>query len=262
MKNNYTISLAGFLLAVVIAITGTSGYRYLSTPSHIKKPAFEHYHLRMQVIAEGQAVDFSKDVFQREYNGNTCSPAISEEPFDFHDSVDQFVHVHWDNMTGGELLKYYGWNFIGGDDQSLGARYDESLLSPATVTSYGKLLPQTPDTANYYVYVGDTGKFEQKNWNDFLDQDLETFLSKKSNLSKDNQVSLIERLLYPKVYAQEDRGTHQDQDTTSSSEEERKRINNLIGNVVIFAQDEQPTGDQIQQRFDKLVPLQDSACGG
>ena len=49
---------------------------------------------------------------------------------------------------------------------------------------------------------------------------------------------------------------------SDKSEDELKRINNLIGNVVIFAQDTEPTSEQITERFSNLVPLHDSTCGG
>jgi hypothetical protein len=32
--------------------------------------------------------------------------------------------------------------------------------------------------------------------------------------------------------------------------------------VVIFAQNDEPTDEQIRERFNNLVPLHDSTCGG
>jgi hypothetical protein len=52
-----------------------------------------------------------------------------------------------------------------------------------------------------------------------------------------------------------------DEHPSIKSEEELTRINNVIGNVVIFTQEEEPTKEQVKARFDNLVPLHDSTCG-
>ena len=48
---------------------------------------------------------------------------------------------------------------------------------------------------------------------------------------------------------------------SEKSEEELTRINNLVGNVAIFVQEKEPTKEEIQARFDNLVPLHESTCG-
>ena len=47
-----------------------------------------------------------------------------------------------------------------------------------------------------------------------------------------------------------------------TEEEKLTRINNMIGNVVIFVQKDKPTDQQIKERFNDLEPLSDSTCGG
>lgn len=246
--------------AIVVLVGGTYGYLYASTPEHIRKPTYQHYHFRTQILVDGKAVDFSKDEFQKETVASTsCSAAVGGVPIDFHDRVDQLTHVHWNGMTGGEFLKYFGWNYIGGSDELLGRRYDAGVM-PQSVKIYGKLLPALPDKSNYFVYVGDKSSYQQKNWNDFLNQNLETFFGKKSNIGHSEEVTLNTVLdwLFPKVYAH---GEVMDEHPSSKSEEELTRINNVIGNVVIFVQEKEPTKDQIQTRFDNLVPLHESSCG-
>ena len=46
-----------------------------------------------------------------------------------------------------------------------------------------------------------------------------------------------------------------------TEEEQLTRINNLVGNVVIFVQSDKPTDRQIKDRFNDLEPLTDSSCG-
>jgi hypothetical protein len=260
MSKKILLSVLGVVATVVLLVGGYYGFIYASTPSHIREPQFEHYHFRTQIIVDGTPVDFSKDEFQQETPG-TCSAEVSGTPIDFHDNQDQMTHIHWDGITGGEFLKYYGWNFIGGSDDSLGRRYDEGLMSMHHVQRYGDLLPDIPEGSNYYVYIGDENGYERKSWEDFLDQDLEEFFGKKSNLSKDEQASLLERVFFPKAYAHGGMTDGHDEES-DRTEEELVRISNLIGNVVIFVQKDEPTDEQIQQRFSNLVPLHDSTCGG
>lgn len=251
---------ASLLAAVVVLAGGIYGYLYASTPEHIRKPTYQHYHFRTQILVDGKAVDFSKDEFQKEtVASTTCSAAVGGVPIDFHDKMDQLTHVHWAGMTGGEFLKDFGWNYIGGDDDLLGRRYDAGLI-PKPVKIYGKLLPTAPDNANFYVYVSDKNSYQQKSWSDFLNKDLETFFGKKSNVGHSEEVTTNTVLdwLFPKAYAH---GGVMDEHPSSKSEEELTRINNVVGNVVIFAQEKEPTKDQIKARFDNLVPLHDSTCG-
>jgi len=68
--------------------------------------------------------------------------------------------------------------------------------------------------------------------------------SQKLNLSSQNSQNSIDR------------------NSSGKSEEELKKINNLLGNVVIFVQPNEPTSEQVKAKFDKLIPLGDSVCGG
>lgn len=257
-KKSLVYGLVGVTGLLLIA-GGIYGYVYASTPAHIRKPTFQHYHFRTQILVDGKAVDFSKDEFQKDTGtSTTCSAAVGSAPIDFHDKMDQLTHVHWNEMTGGEFLKDFGWNYIGGSDDVLGRRYDDGL-KPSPVKIYGKLLPTAPEKSNFYVYTGDKEDYQQKNWNDFLSQDLESFFGKKSNIGHSDEVSFnVSDWLFPKAYAH---GEVMDEHDSSKSEEELTRINNLVGNVVIFAQKDEPSKEQVQERFNNLVPLHESSCG-
>jgi hypothetical protein len=252
----YGISI---ILGLLILAGGWYGYVYASTPAHIRKPTFQHYHFRTQILVDGKAVDFSNDKFQKKIGTSTsCSAAVGSAPIDFHDHEDQLTHVHWSGMTGGEFLKDFGWNYIGGNDRVLGYRYDGGLM-PSSVKIYGKLLPTVPKNATFYVYTGDKEHYQQKNWDDFLSQDLEIFFGKQSNVGHSQGVSFnVSNWLFPKAYA--DSGV-MNAHASNKSEEELTRINNVVGNVVIFAQQNKPTDAQVKARFNSLVPLQDSTCG-
>ena len=262
LKSNKKVArfVALAFVAVVVLVGGVYGYLYASTPEHIRKPTYQHYHFRTQLIADGKAVDFSKDEFQKEtVTSTTCSAAVGGVPIDFHDKMDQLTHVHWNGMTGGEFLKYFGWNYIGGSDGVLGRRYDAGVM-PQSVKIYGNLLPSVPSKDNFYVYVGDKNSYQQKRWDDFLNKDIETFFGKKSNIGHSEELSSsgVLNWLFPKAYAH---GEVMDEHPSSKSEEELTRINNVVGNVVIFAQEKEPTKEQRKARFDNLVPLHDSTCG-
>lgn len=265
MINGTIKIIGGMLLATVVLVLITYGLMYLSSPAHIRYPTYEHYHLRTQIIVDGQAVDFSADEYQQEYDAGTCSAELSGQPIDFHDNEDQMTHVHWSGITGGELLKNYGWNLIGGNDNSLGRRYDQGLLSMYTVDIYGDLLPEVSEEANYYVYIGDEDSYEQKDWDEFLDSNLEDFFGVKSGLNTEDDISFnVLDLISSKAYAHggEVKDEHSEDDESDIDEEKLTRLNNLIGNVVVFVQAEEPSEDEIKERFNRLVPLHDSTCGG
>lgn len=263
-KNRLVVATVASLVGLLVLGGGYYGYLYASTPEHIRNPSYEHYHLRTQIIADGQAVDFSEDQFQVDYDASTCSAELSEQPIDFHDNEDQMTHIHWSGITGGELLKYYGWNFIGGEDDSLGRRYDQGMMRMPHADTYGDLLPDISQNSNFYIYVGDEFGYEQKEWNDFLNTDLEVFFGTKSFLNNEDVSGFnILGLFSARAYAHGGVDDGDEEISPNESDEERlTRINNLIGNVVIFSQEKEPTEEQVRERFENLVPLHDSTCGG
>ena len=268
MNNNIklkkiSLQIIGTIIGLLLLASGVYGYLYATTPDHIRNPEFEHYHLRTQIIVDGEPIDFSKIEFQEEYD-KSCSDELPELPIDFHDGEDQITHIHWSGITGGELLKYYGWNLIGGMDDSLGRRHDQSMMGMHPVETKGDLLPEFPEDTNFYVYIGDENGYEQKDWGDFVNMDLEEFFGTKSKLNTSEKSSFnILDILSGQAYAHGGMVDDHPEGIDGEDEEARlTRLNNLIGNVVIFAQEDEPGENEIVERFNNLVPLHDSSCGG
>lgn len=228
------VLLSGLLF--VAAVMGT--YVVTVSPSAIRNPEIEHHHFRMQIVVDGENVDFSEQKFQVSYEPDQCSGELTAEPIHFHDNQDQFVHIHWANITGGLVLKNYGWNYVGGVNDLLGYRFDDFGKIQA-VPIHGDVIPKPNESARMFVYIGDASGYTQKDFQDFTQDDLETFFGVESN------------------FPAQDPG-HSDE----TAAEALVRINNLLGNVVIFAQEQEPTQEQIAERFNNLVPLTDSTCGG
>lgn len=253
------------VFALLLIPLSYAGYVFAASPAVIRNPKLEHYHFRMQILVNGKAEDFSTKAYQTGYAKDQCNANLPEQPIHFHDNKDQFTHIHWEGMTGGMVMKYYGWNYIGGMNNALGYKLDK-LTDPQKVTTHGNYLPAVPQGDNFYVYSGDETSHKLRSFDDWKNQDLEQFFGVTSNspahkINKGEQTSLLDKV-FPKAYAH---GTADDGDGNDGSETEKEkltRINNLIGNVVIFVQKDQPTDQQIKDRFSKLLPLDNSTCGG
>lgn len=249
--------------AVTVLAGSYMAYAYASSPINIREPLFEHYHTRMSLVVGGKEVNFADPAFQVGYSKDNCNAMLTTQPFHFHDNKNHFVHVHWEGMTGGQLLKYYGWNFIGGSPGSLGYRTDQGLL-PVRVPIHGEVLPAKPESAKYYVFTGNAQSYSERSMLDFTSQDLEKFFGKVSNspaheLNKQKRKGLA-AWLFPKASAH---GTEvHTEDGHGDAHNELTELNNLIGDVVLFVQKEKPSDSQIKQRFDSLTALGESTCGG
>jgi hypothetical protein len=234
-------------------------FAYRTTPAAIREPSFEHYHFRMQLLVDGEAVDFADKEYQTKITGDTCDIELAAEPIHFHDNKDQLAHIHWQGVSGGMVLKYYGWNFIGGLHGTMGFRFDQGPKLES-VPIHGNSLPTiSEDDEQFYVYTGDEDSYKQRSWDDFLSKDLEEFLGKKSSIPDTESTSLLDKL-FPKAYAHGNEvhapdGSHMDDD-------ELKELNNLLGNVVIFVQKDKPTDKEVKARFNMLAPLPESSCAG
>ncbi len=259
----------GLAVAIAIALIPLSyaGYVYAASPAVVRDPKLEHYHFRMQILVNGKAEDFSTKAYQTGYAKDQCNANLPEQPIHFHDNKDQFTHIHWEGMTGGMVMKYYGWNYIGGVDNALGYKLD-NLKDIQKVTTHGDYLPDVPKDAKFYVYTGDENGYKERSLNEWKDQDLETFFNTTSNFPAHDinkgKTSLLDKV-FPKAYAHgdEDHSTTKAATSDTETEEEKlTRINNLVGNVVIFVQKDKPSDQQIKDRFNDLEPLTDSTCGG
>lgn len=245
--------------AVLLSIFALGyGYIFLVSPANIRSPQLEHAHLRFQYIIDGVSINFGDDAFQEDYVKGQCSALLPEKPIHFHDNQDQFVHLHWKDVTGGQLLKYYGNNLIGGKSDSLGYKID-SPFKIINTPIHGDLLPET-DAANLWIYTGTAESYERRTSEDFLNQDFETFFGTESTV-KPVETSGIWDLLSAKAYA------HGEVDDGHSSpddpnEADLQRVQNLLGNVIIFVQAAEPTDEEITEKLNNLIPLNDSTCGG
>lgn len=254
------------VLTVAVGVPALyASYVYAASPDVIRNPKLEHYHFRMQVLVNGKAENFAKDKYQQDYAKDQCNANLPEQPIHFHDKKDQFTHIHWEGMTGGMVMKYYGWNRIGGPDGALGYKMDD-LKDIQKVNTHGNFLPAVPEGANFYIYTGSEKGYKDKSLDDWTNQDLEQFFEKTSNSpahEQNKQASLLDKLI-PKAAAhgEEDHSKPAENTGTESQEEKLTRINNLIGNVVIFVQRDKPTDQQIKDRFNDLEPLSESSCGG
>lgn len=259
LRNKIIRSLVLGLIVLALFIGAGTGYAFGTSPGAIRDPQFEHAHFRMQIITNGKAVNFADKKFQQGYAGDNCNVDLTTNPIHFHDKKDQFVHIHWKHMTGGMVLKYYGWNYIGGTDGLMGYRFDE-FPNMVAVPIHGNNLPKVKSDTKFYVYSGDEKSYKERSFDDFTGKDLESFFNKKSSVQSD-PVSLIDKI-FPKAAAHNgvDHGTPAE--SVEHSQDDLKRLNNLIGNVVIFSQKDKPSDETIKARFADLEPLSDSACAG
>lgn len=245
-------------VAAVLAVALSGAYIFATSPGPIRNPKIEHAHVRVQLVVDGEAVNFGDQKYQETYDQSSCSADLPESPIHFHDNIDQFLHLHWKDMTGGMFLKYYGWNMIGGQNGLLGYRFDE-LPEIKSVKTYGNVLPELNKDNKLWVYTGDENDYKERSTDDFLKKDFETFFGKKS-LINNEEVSVLD-WLFPPAYAH---GSDHSSETSSGekTDEELQRINNMLGNVVIFAQSDKPSDQQVKDKFNNLEPLVDSTCGG
>lgn len=240
-----TLVLRIILAAVgltILVVAGWVGYAYVDSPAAIRHPQATHYHFRLQIINGGSPVNFADAKYQTPFNKDICTAALTKEPIHFHDNLDQFVHIHWAGITGGLLLKNYGWNLIDGPAGALGYRFDQ-LPHLTQVAIHGLVLPAPPKDAQFYIYTGNQDGYQERDWNSFLNEDLRDFFAGKKAAIGSHWP------LVPTAWAHGD-------------DEKLTQLNDVLGSVVIFAQKDRPTDQQIKDRFNHLVPLPESSCGG
>jgi hypothetical protein len=239
------------VLAAALGLGAWYSYIYAASPQPVRQPVSTHYHFRLQAVVGGQPVNFADSAYQTPKGADTCTAALTKEPIHFHDGLNQFVHIHWKGMTGGLLLKNYGWNHIGGVPDMLW--YTFKNAKPSAIPIHGNVLPTPPPSSTYYIYTGTATHYQQRNWDEFLKQDLESFFKQSP------QTSWLDHLV-PAVQAHA--GHSHTEDPAQGDDPALVKLNNLVGNIVIFAQATKPSDEQIRSRFNNLIDLPKSSCSG
>lgn len=261
MSNNHNSlkkpKTIGALIAagVILGIAAFLLFAYIVSPAAIRNPKFEHAHFRMQLVIDKETVNFGNDKYQTPYEEGVCADGLTDVPIHFHDNKNQFVHLHWKDMTGGLVLKNYGWDLIGGPNSLLGYRLD-GLPKVSSVPIHDDVLPAMPEDSRFWIYSGNAESYEERSREEFINQDFETFFGKESLLGGEEELTLLDRV-FPKAMA------HEGEDHGNQpAEADLQLINNLLGDVVIFVQKDAPSDEEIRKHFTNLEPLGESTCGG
>lgn len=260
-KRKIGLFVAGLLLLILVIVVGLRGYQFASTPDAIRQPTVDHYHFRTQIFYDGQPINFADQKYQETYDGGQCSANLPDTPIHFHDNTDQMTHIHWNGMTGGLFLKYYGLNLVGGPDDKLGYRFDKSYLKPQPVSIQTDSLANVPYGHDIFVFIKTDDGFKEKSIFEFLEQDLEVFFEKRSNLGSSSGNWYDWFLPKAQAHASEDHGSEV---TTEFIPEkvDLQKLNNLIGDVAIYVQQDRPSDEEVTNAFNNLIELSETTCGG
>lgn len=181
-----------FIILILVILSSISVYSVLRwgfSKENIAYPKQDHSHFRLKYIFEGQEEDFGSPRYQTDYTKDICSGDLTTSPLHFHDNKTDYQHQHWAGMTGGQWLKFYGYNLIGGLDGYLGFELDKlPKIIPVPIHSIS--LPKPRPNNKFWIYTGientdGSWTITPKIWNDFINQDFETFFNKESQARKD-----------------------------------------------------------------------------
>jgi hypothetical protein len=182
---------------VILLILGItySTLRWGLSKENIVIPKQDHSHFRIKYIFNGQEENFGSPRYQTDYTKDICDGSLTESPLHFHDNKTDYQHLHWARMTGGQMLKFYGLNLIGGLDGYIGFKMDK-LPKITPVPIYGKHLPEPRKEDQFWVYTGVENKdekgilngnweFQKRNFEDFKNKSFEEFFGVESQARKD-----------------------------------------------------------------------------
>jgi hypothetical protein len=159
---------------------------YIQTPDNIRNPRIAHEHFRLQLIIDSQKIDFSKPPFQeptpKSSSISVCTIGLTKEPMHFHDKKDQIIHLHWAKITGGQILKYYGLNYVDNNDSILGWQLKNNSKMPKALKTKDLRLGKTK---KLWVYTGDENSYQSRNSKDFLNQTIKKFFAKENQSGTD-----------------------------------------------------------------------------
>jgi hypothetical protein len=190
MKTKILKTTAKILITTLLILGITyATLRFGLSKENIAIPAQDHSHLRIKYVFNGQEENFGSPRYQTDYTKDICDGSLTESPLHFHDNKPDYQHLHWARVTGGQFLKFYGINYIGGLDNYMGFKVDK-LPNITPVPIYGKHLPEPRKDDKFWIYTGiqdNKGEWQTKtrSLEDFKNQTFEEFLGVESQARKD-----------------------------------------------------------------------------
>ena len=182
----------------------------------------------------------------------------------FHRGQDQWLHLYWQGLSGGSLLRNYGYQNTSPFEGYLGVDLREfPKIKPVPI--HTDLLPEPTSAEQLYVYSGNENGYRRRDVTAFINQDLEQFLKP----SVDSQVSTFPNQLDTLLQAPaRPAGPKKEEDLESFLAAPKDRgflITDLssvkfLGNIVVFLQDKEPTSAAVSQRFSTLNQNPPFAC--
>ena len=170
---------------LTIVVIGLLAFNFAS-PAHITFPSKEEQLIRFQLIIDDQQIDFAQFQFQEPNSAPLCSEELASRPFGFYQNHSQILNLHWDNVTGVEIMRNYGFNNTGPFTGYLGVRLDDfPKISPVSV--HGDFLT-TPQDYMYYVYTGNQFRYSRRDPSEFLNTSIEKFIENDSRNSRNSWI--------------------------------------------------------------------------
>ena len=227
-------------------------YTVISRP-HLIKPVATFFKLKMRIHYQKTPLELTQNDITDQSNSN-CNLVVTEKPFYLDKDKKNVVQVRWEGMTGGELLKYYGFNYLSGLNDLIGVQYRGPFdIKPIRPLSISK--PTASDIL--YVYTGSGKDFKLLNSQNFLYQDLENTL-KKSRLRTKREKESSKLTLYTiSVSGEESLGLALKPQLTDG---QLNDINNILGSLEIFIQQDAPSNTDIINSFNSMERLSSESC--
>jgi hypothetical protein len=238
------LSLISFISVVGLFSLTT----YISRP-YFNNPQLTNYHLRLQLIFNGQLLPLTSQNIQEINEFKVCDLRLINKPIYQNIFNSQLFQVNWEGITGGEILKYYGLNLVGGSDDILGFRF-KSLAKPQAIETLKGINVKTTKQQKTFVYQNRQDGYTKIDPLDFLFKDIELVV-KKSNIRLNREQSQPNNIFGIKTFAQVEKPVIQQQEFESKLSLDY----DLIGNVVVFVGDSEPAEEVIIDRFNNFIPL-------
>jgi uncharacterized protein YneF (UPF0154 family) len=235
------------ILSILFGVAGFSFVTYFSRP-YFNNPVFTNYHLRLQLINNGQIVSISGQNDERTNEFKVCDLTLLNRPIYQNSFNSELFQVSWEGITGGEILKYYGLNLVGGFDDVLGYRVKKNFGVEAIKPFQGNGI-SVSKKSKVFAYFKRQDGYEKLDQLDFLFKDIELAV-KKSNIRLEREHAKTPGLFGIRVFAEEKPKIEQQEFESKLSLDY-----DLIGNIVVFFEESEPTEDRIIDRFNNFIPL-------
>ncbi len=243
---------ASFIFFSLTALIAVSLFLSLKNSRVFFFPQYEYAHIRLRVFVEGTEIDVGNNPNGTRLFQGACSAVLQKEPLATILKDPHSIRLMWKGVKLQDVFTYLGLR----DTDFFGYVFSPSF-GVKKIPLEAKSIIVAPEATPRFLFIRTGEGYIEREISDWFGKSIEDVFGRSSQIRLSWYTPNI-------ASAHEEEGEINTSSTDPlvilQEQEEARRLNNVLGEGVLFIQHSRPENDQIQRAFDTFPLLSGSLC--